>query len=84
MILKEFQHSALVDSDQLLSDACLNAPDKDIAWTGTCPLGQNYLHSFSCLTCPSVQWRYLVTAMPHPAPTLPLFTALAFTSLPES
>lgn len=57
-----------MDSYQLLSDACLNAPDKDIAWTGTGPLGHSYLHTFSCLTCLSVQWKPPVIAMPHPTP----------------
>lgn len=67
----QFQHSAFMDSYQVLSHARLNAPVRDIAWAVTCPLGHTYLHTFSSLTCPSPQWRPLVSATPHTTPSHP-------------
>lgn len=51
MMLKEFQHSALEDSNHILSSACLSAPIKDLAWAGARPLGHTYLYTFTHLTC---------------------------------
>lgn len=77
----QFQHSAFMDSYQVLSHACLNAPVRDIAWAVTCPLGHTYLHTFSSLIAPFPSGGLWSVPRPTPLHPTPNSSLVSFGSL---